>query len=161
MAKPLKIILRVVGGLVLLVIAALIAVALLFDPNDYRGQIQDKVQEETGREFALGDIKLSVFPWLSVQLSDARLGNAAGFGEQAFAEIQQVKVGVKLLPLLFDQQVQVDTVTLDGLHLNLAKNKAGVANWQDLIDLQKNKRSEEHTSELQSLMRISYAVFCL
>src|SRR3546814_6434244 len=27
--------------------------------------------------------------------------------------------------------------------------------WQD------NDRSEEHTSELQSLMRISYAVFCL
>src|SRR3546814_2365330 len=25
----------------------------------------------------------------------------------------------------------------------------------------KNMRSEEHTSELQSLMRISYAVFCL
>src|SRR3546814_1272921 len=25
----------------------------------------------------------------------------------------------------------------------------------------RNKRSEEHTSELQSLMRISYAVFCL
>src|SRR3546814_10591540 len=24
-----------------------------------------------------------------------------------------------------------------------------------------NKRSEEHTSEVQSLMRISYAVFCL
>src|SRR3546814_3942147 len=26
---------------------------------------------------------------------------------------------------------------------------------------QQNERSEEHTSELQSLMRISYAVFCL
>src|SRR3546814_6725078 len=26
---------------------------------------------------------------------------------------------------------------------------------------EKHKRSEEHTSELQSLMRISYAVFCL
>src|SRR3546814_4634469 len=26
---------------------------------------------------------------------------------------------------------------------------------------QKSRRSEEHTSELQSLMRISYAVFCL
>src|SRR3546814_2938893 len=26
---------------------------------------------------------------------------------------------------------------------------------------QENERSEEHTSELQSLMRISYAVFCL
>src|SRR3546814_8148812 len=30
-----------------------------------------------------------------------------------------------------------------------------------LIDIGASKRSEEHTSELQSLMRISYAVFCL
>src|SRR3546814_3050925 len=31
----------------------------------------------------------------------------------------------------------------------------------DHISLTSNYRSEEHTSELQSLMRISYAVFCL
>src|SRR3546814_8711311 len=31
----------------------------------------------------------------------------------------------------------------------------------DLADLRLRHRSEEHTSELQSLMRISYAVFCL
>src|SRR3546814_1478074 len=42
------------------------------------------------------------------------------------------------------------------------------ASWQRLlpvfhqaIELQVVARSEEHTSELQSLMRISYAVFCL
>src|SRR3546814_6994700 len=29
------------------------------------------------------------------------------------------------------------------------------------IELLERRRSEEHTSELQSLMRISYAVFCL
>src|SRR3546814_6492152 len=32
--------------------------------------------------------------------------------------------------------------------------------WQG-ADLARVDRSEEHTSELQSLMRISYAVFCL
>src|SRR3546814_1007002 len=32
-------------------------------------------------------------------------------------------------------------------------------NWDYASD--KGQRSEEHTSELQSLMRISYAVFCL
>src|SRR3546814_1760941 len=31
----------------------------------------------------------------------------------------------------------------------------------DCIALDVHRRSEEHTSELQSLMRISYAVFCL
>src|SRR3546814_1626529 len=30
-----------------------------------------------------------------------------------------------------------------------------------ILALQQRPRSEEHTSELQSLMRISYAVFCL
>src|SRR3546814_3170626 len=29
------------------------------------------------------------------------------------------------------------------------------------VDIRHNARSEEHTSELQSLMRISYSVFCL
>src|SRR3546814_2284425 len=32
---------------------------------------------------------------------------------------------------------------------------------QDLREIEDRDRSEEHTSELQSLMRISYAVFCL
>src|SRR3546814_5936541 len=37
---------------------------------------------------------------------------------------------------------------------------AVVANFQNAL-LYTPERSEEHTSELQSLMRISYAVFCL
>src|SRR3546814_3335948 len=32
--------------------------------------------------------------------------------------------------------------------------------WPDSLGLDAVVRSEEHTSELQSLMRISYAVFC-
>src|SRR3546814_7840655 len=39
-----------------------------------------------------------------------------------------------------------------GLMLNIATRES---EWDDVL------RSEEHTSELQSLMRISYAVFCL
>src|SRR3546814_1780946 len=33
--------------------------------------------------------------------------------------------------------------------------------WNGSVLVPKAMRSEEHTSELQSLMRISYAVFCL
>src|SRR3546814_10493823 len=35
------------------------------------------------------------------------------------------------------------------------------ATFVDADRLERAERSEEHTSELQSLMRISYAVFCL
>src|SRR3546814_5225118 len=38
--------------------------------------------------------------------------------------------------------------------------RQGIKSYRDL-PLRMAERSEEHTSELQSLMRISYAVFCL
>src|SRR3546814_1043407 len=43
-------------------------------------------------------------------------------------------------------------------------NFGDVSDWADaqaMIEQAHKARSEEHTSELQSLMRISYAVFCL
>src|SRR3546814_5252337 len=45
----------------------------------------------------------------------------------------------------------------------LVQEAGGVATSVDgsPLDLHGGNRSEEHTSELQSLMRISYAVFCL
>src|SRR3546814_6854034 len=48
----------------------------------------------------------------------------------------------------------------DPFTMPLITEKPGVVKYQDLVDA-KTLRSEEHTSELQSLMRISYAVFCL
>src|SRR3546814_5905644 len=47
------------------------------------------------------------------------------------------------------------TVALDGDHLDTL----GLCGFGH--DIEPAFRSEEHTSELQSLMRISYAVFCL
>src|SRR3546814_6301970 len=39
--------------------------------------------------------------------------------------------------------------------------RLGISDEEEQPALRKALRSEEHTSELQSLMRISYAVFCL
>src|SRR3546814_8763932 len=47
-----------------------------------------------------------------------------------------------------------DARTLEALRTELASVRTEVAQ-------ERQRRSEEHTSELQSLMRISYAVFCL
>src|SRR3546814_10736076 len=47
--------------------------------------------------------------------------------------------------------------TMAGLAAARARGRHGGRKFE----LTKNQRSEEHTSELQSLMRRSYAVFCL
>src|SRR3546814_7959917 len=46
-------------------------------------------------------------------------------------------------------------------HLKLTPLSARPDPVEGPFFLQEGRRSEEHTSELQSLMRISYAVFCL
>src|SRR3546814_2848990 len=63
--------------------------------------------------------------------------------------------GLALLGLVGATQVQIDIH--DGESLVYSRTEA-VGDTQMLLDWY---RSEEHTSELQSLMRISYAVFCL
>src|SRR3546814_3432485 len=40
-------------------------------------------------------------------------------------------------------------------------DEIGAGPWPQRRGVEQRDRSEEHTSELQSLMRISYAVFCL
>src|SRR3546814_10627520 len=48
--------------------------------------------------------------------------------------------------------------------LSLCADQAAAAKWwlsMPMASVSAEGRSEEHTSELQSLMRISYAVFCL
>src|SRR3546814_2275241 len=42
-----------------------------------------------------------------------------------------------------------------------AKRQEGASDSLEWLDAERTFRSEEHTSELQSLMRLSYAVFCL
>ena len=133
MKKPLRLGLKIFAALILLLLIVAISLPFIIDPNQYKGEIIARVKKETGRELAIpGDIKLSVFPWLGVQLGEVTLGNAAGFGEQPMARIKAMDVRVKLLPLLH-KEVQIAHVTLDGLAVGLQRNAKGQANWDDLL----------------------------
>lgn len=124
------------GALVVVIVAAALILPRVLDPNDYRDRIAGLVKDKTGRELVIvGDIGWSVFPWLGVELGEVRLANAAGFGDAPFVRIAAVQARVKLLPLL-RKEVEMSTVLLDGLQINLAKSKDGRTNWADLLPAQ-------------------------
>lgn len=121
-------------GLLGLVVIAVIALTLLVDPNDYRDEIATQVEKHTGRELTIdGEISLSYFPWLGLRLGAMQLGNAEDFGPEPFASIDSADVRVKFLPLLL-ARVEMDTVVLHGLKLNLKRRSNGVTNWDDLVE---------------------------
>lgn len=118
------------GGMVVLVALMLAAVLLLINPNDYKDRIEAGVQAATGRSLRLqGELKLSVFPWLALQVGEAQLGNPPGFGDAPFLKLASAKLRVKLLPLLLQRKLEVDRVEIDGLQLALKRNAAGEGNW--------------------------------
>lgn len=135
MGRLIKYLLLAAGALVALVAAALVIVALLFDPNDFREQIATQVEQATGREFAIeGDLSVSVFPWLAIDVGPTRLGNAPGFGDDPFMRFEAAKLSVRLLPLVLRREVEIGTAELAGLDVNLAVDAEGRTNWQDLLD---------------------------
>lgn len=145
MAKPFKIFLWILGTFVVLMGGAIAAVAVLFDPNDYKGQVVTAVKKETGRDLVLGDIGLTFYPVLGASVEGVTLSNAQGFGDTPFLQIGELKVGVKLMPLLKDRAVQVSTVYVQGLALNLAKDAQGRTNWGDLSKLGGGAKDEKPT----------------
>jgi len=132
MKRTLKILGLVIGVVVVLFVVAGIAVSLLFDPNDYKDEITAAVQDATGRQLTLdGDLELAVFPTIRIAVGGATLSNAPGFGDQPMARIGSATLSLALLPLLA-KRIEISQARLEGLELNLARNRSGANNWQDL-----------------------------
>ncbi len=124
--------LKYTGIAVGLLIALIIIIPFMVDLNDYKPQISQAAKEATGRDLTIeGDIKLSLFPWIGMELGAIQLSNAAGFGDQPFARIEGADVKLKLMPLL-RREIEMKTVTLQGLRLNLMVTEDGNDNWSDL-----------------------------
>src|SRR3546814_7263073 len=97
--------------------------------------------------------------------------------DRNMVEVERLSFRIELVELL-QGQIVLPEVELERPRLVLERNAEGDANWafepsgvaeaaapDDRADVPIVERlairSEEHTSELQSLMRTSYAVFCL
>ena len=133
MKTTVKLVAAVFGTLLAVFVIIALYLYFIFDPNDYKQQITAWAKEQTGRELTIqGDIRLSVFPWLGVRFGHMTLSNRAGFGSAPFAVLDSVDVHARLLPMLMNREIETQTLTLDGLTLNLVTDKAGNTNWQDL-----------------------------
>ncbi|MBF0461850.1 MAG: AsmA family protein [Magnetococcales bacterium] len=132
MAKPIKFILFFILFAVLAAVAGVGGLLLWLDPNAHKAQIAQLVEAQTGRHLTIReDFSLAFFPWFGVHLGAMELSNAPGFGAEPLARIASAQLRVKLLPL-WQQKIELDIITLQGLRLNLEKNRAGATNWADL-----------------------------
>lgn len=129
MHKTLKMLAIILASIVALLVVGAVILSLVMDPNKYKDDIIQFAKQHTGRDLKIdGKISLSFFPWLGAELPPLTLSNAPGFDKKPLAEARQAGIQVKLLPLL-RKQIVIKQISLDGLRLRLAKNGAGVTNY--------------------------------
>lgn len=129
--KWLKYSLYALLGLVLLLAAGAAILALTFDPNQYKAEVERLVKERTGRTLKFhGDVKLAFWPSLGVSVGKVTLSRRAS--EHDFAAFDSAHVSVRVLPLLRGE-ASVDQVRLAGLKASVIRAKGGKFDFEDLL----------------------------
>jgi uncharacterized protein involved in outer membrane biogenesis len=142
MRKLIKIIFGLVILSVVLIAAGGALLGMFFDPNDYKAEIAKATQEQTGVELKIGgDISWSVFPWIGLTVNQIHANYP---GQDTLANLNKAQISVKL-PALLSGNVEMSSVVIDGLSLNITKDKQGKFSW-DKSDSQQTSTSESTAS---------------
>lgn len=132
-------------GLLLVLVLAIFLIPMFVDPNDYRQQITEIVEAQTGRELGLeGDLKISVFPWLGVRTQQLSLSQPAQIGGN-MVEVETAQLRLKLLPLL-SKRLEIDTVVLEQPTLRLITLADGTSSFTGLTGEQASSADPASTA---------------
>ncbi len=117
---------------VVLLVAGLLAAPFFIDVNSYKSQIEQTVEDATGRHLTIGHIQASLFPWVGVELDNVHLANRSGFAKQDFLSVERLHVKLALMPLL-SKQVEIKHFELVTPVVYLERHADGETNWGDLV----------------------------
>jgi AsmA protein len=121
----------IVGIAVVVIVLAVGILFATFNPNDYRGTIQTKLEQQLNRKVSLGNMSLGLFP-LRFRVADLSIAEDPKFNSSSpFIQTKELSVSVKLLPLL-SKSVEVDSLSLERPNVELIKNAQGVWNFASL-----------------------------
>lgn len=122
------------GVAVLAVSLTILIIRYLADADHHKKRIIKLLHKRTGRDFQFQDrICFTIFPWLGLNLGGVRVGNALGFETGDFAAVDKVKLRMKVSPLI-KRRVEIDTIRLQGMTVNLIRRADGRNNWEDLVN---------------------------
>ena len=117
-------------GLLVLLAGAVIVFVMTFDPNKYKGQIEQLVKDKTGRTLDLkGNLEVALWPSLGAKVAGVTLSERDP--KEQFVALDSAHVSVALMPLLHGEAV-VDKIRISGLKARVIKEKDGTFNFSDL-----------------------------
>lgn len=125
-----KTLLKIVGVILLLCIALIIAAPFLIPTDTIFNKVSEQVENTTGRTLTIkGDKTLSVFPALKLELNDVHFANMQTGSRKDMASMEQLAVHIPWLSL-FGGEFKLDKFVITEPNILLETDKNGKPNWQ-------------------------------
>ena len=129
MSRSLKRVLITLGAFIAALLIGIAYLSTLISPAKLTQMLILEVRETTGRELMIaGPVSLSIFPRIAVSAEQVSFSNAAWAKNPQMASLEKVALEISLLPLL-SRRIEVNSIQLSGLTLNLETNAKGDGNW--------------------------------
>ncbi|MBY7995610.1 AsmA family protein [Vibrio fluvialis] len=132
-----------VAALLVVVLGAIAALVILVNPNQFKPLLVEQTKKQTGLDLVIdGDIGWQFFPSIGFELGKTELKNPKGFTSPNLFKVDNVGIDVSVMPL-FDKQLQIGNIRLDGAEVHLETLKDGRSNLDSLTKAQQTSASGE------------------
>lgn len=147
MKKLMKVLVSLILTLVVVIALAIGGIVMFINPNQFKPQITELVQKNANVMLTIeGDIEWTFYPWLGLKVQNISVASP-NTPTVPLANIQLAQASI-LLKSLFNRELNINDVVLEGLSVTLLKDANGNTNWvfpdkspQD--DTQTEPRSDE------------------
>lgn len=146
---------------VVLLLAAFITLKLMFPAEKLKSIAQEYARNNFQREINFSDVSFNL---LGVTLTDFAVSERATFDQGTFLKADHAVLKIAIEPLI-RKRVEISTVGLEGLQLNIQKQKDGTFNFDDLLssgqsDESTPTQSQEKSSNIAITAQHIYATNC-
>ena len=142
---------KVLGILLSLIAVAAAFLTFLFDPNDYRDELQARFAAATGYELVIdGQLRAIWFPRPALEITESTVTGESGRGGPSLVEIDSLRIYPRLLPLI-GGRVEFELIRVEGLLLQLISGAQGSAGQSTLVE--ERAPAEPASSDQSSVVR--------
>src|SRR5258708_24301202 len=123
--------LLIVAGIVVgVLVLAVMLVPLFINVDPCSPELENRLNAALNRPVHIGKLEASIFGGAAAK--DISIADDPAFNKGPFLQAASLKVGLRLVPLIFSRQLSVTSITFEKPDIVLLKNAAGKWNYSSL-----------------------------
>jgi AsmA protein len=145
----------IVGIIVAVLVIVVLCIPFFINVDSFRPKLEQSLSASLNRQVQIGKLEASIFSG-GASASNIVISDDPAFNKGPFLKAASLKVGLRLMPLIFSRTLNVTGITVENPDIVLLRNPAGKWNYSTMGST--SSKPQQQTSD-KSLPQISVDKF--